>query len=65
MSTCELMDRFYGHARAGLGKDQALRQAELDLIRGPIVVGREGDASERDASFPFHWAAFQVFGDSR
>jgi CHAT domain-containing protein/Tfp pilus assembly protein PilF len=58
-STSELMNRFYRHLRSGKPKDEALRAAQLDLIRG-----RDVPAGAR-FSHPFHWAAFQVFGDWR
>jgi CHAT domain-containing protein len=51
-STAELMTRFYRHLRAGKTKDDALRTAQLELIR---TRGR--------TSHPFHWGAFQLSGD--
>jgi len=50
-STASLMDRFYG-ALETMPKDEALRIAQLDLIR------KGGEAAR-----PFHWAAFQLIGD--
>jgi CHAT domain-containing protein len=50
-STPELMKRFYSYLKAGRTKDEALRSAQIDLIRGRYT--------------PFHWAAFQVIGDWR
>jgi CHAT domain-containing protein len=53
-STAQLMTRFYAHLRAGKSKDEALRAAQLEAI------------SQRSAyAHPFHWAAFQLFGDWR
>ncbi len=52
-STAELMTRFYEHLRAGKSKDEALRAAQLDLIRGRVEAWRD----------PFFWAAFQLHGD--
>ena len=52
-STAVLMEGFYRHLRAGKSKDQALRQAQLELVRG----------ARRDRRRPFHWAAFQLIGD--
>ena len=40
-----------------------IRQAQADLIRGPEADGRE--RAESVASAPFHWAAFQLYGDWR
>jgi CHAT domain-containing protein/Tfp pilus assembly protein PilF len=52
-STAELMKRFYGHLKGGKAKDEALRAAQVEMIR------TEGTAH------PFHWAAFQLIGDWR
>jgi CHAT domain-containing protein len=63
-TTAELMLRFYRHLRSGLPKDEALRAAQLELIRGPIeVTDNRGRRVLKDASAPFYWAAFQVYGD--
>ena len=37
-TTAALMKRFYGYLKAGRSKDAALRQAQLDLIRGSVSV---------------------------
>lgn len=52
-STADLMRRFYGHLREGRSKDEALRAAQVELIRS------------RGFSHPFYWAAFQLTGDWR
>jgi len=63
-ATSELMIRFYKHLRAGLPKDEALRQAQVELIRSPIEVGNEkGKKTLFNASKPYFWAGFQVYGD--
>jgi CHAT domain-containing protein len=63
-ATSELMIRFYKHLRAGLPKDEALRQAQVELIRSPIeVVSEKGEKTVFDASAPYFWAGFQVYGD--
>lgn len=63
-TTAELMIRFYRHLRSGLSKDEALRAAQMELIRGPIEVTDEnGKVIKIDASSPYYWAAFQVYGD--
>ena len=60
-ATQELMVRFHRHLEAGLDRDEALRAAQVELIRGPVRLGGKG--AELDASAPFYWAAFQVYGD--
>lgn len=50
-STSALMTRFYTHLARGATKDEALRQAQLELLRDPATA------------HPFSWAAFQIFGD--
>lgn len=63
-ATAELTVRFYRHLREGLTKDEALRAAQMELIRGPIKIkDRLGQAEERDLSLPYYWAAFQLIGD--
>jgi CHAT domain-containing protein len=65
-ATAELMTRFHRHYAAGLSKDEALRQAQIELIRKPIQITIvNGQTVETDASAPFFWAAFQLFGDWR
>lgn len=65
-ATAELMARFHRHYAAGLSKDEALRQAQIELIREPIrITTANGQTVETDASAPFFWAAFQLFGDWR
>jgi CHAT domain-containing protein len=52
-STAELMRRFYGHLQAGRSKAEALRRAQLELLRHPAT------------SPPYLWAAFSLTGDWR
>lgn len=64
--TAELMARFHRHLAAGRPKDEALRAAQLELIREPLrIATAQGQEIEMDASAPFFWAAFQLFGDWR
>jgi CHAT domain-containing protein/Tfp pilus assembly protein PilF len=58
-STAQLMTRFYGHLKAGTAKDEALRRAQIDLIRG----GRQAGGTAGTLTHPYHWAAFQLIGD--
>jgi CHAT domain-containing protein/Tfp pilus assembly protein PilF len=63
-ATSELMIRFYKHLRSGQTKDEALRQAQMELIHGPIeVLNKKGERALLDASAPYFWAGFQVYGD--
>jgi CHAT domain-containing protein/Tfp pilus assembly protein PilF len=72
-STAELMRRFYGYVREGRPKDEALRSAQLDLIRnyGPRAggpgraIGGLTTQGPGEACQPFHWAAFALYGDWR
>jgi len=50
-STAELMKRFYGYLKAGRTKDEALRLAQVELIRSTRY------------SQPRDWAAFELMGD--
>jgi CHAT domain-containing protein/Tfp pilus assembly protein PilF len=59
-STPVLMKRFYGYLKAGRSRDEALRAAQIDLIR--TAAGKRTGA---DLSHPFRWAAFQLSGDWR
>jgi CHAT domain-containing protein len=65
-ATSELMQRFYRHLRSGKPKDEALRAAQLELIRSPLRVsdGR-GGWTMRNAAAPYFWAALQLVGDGR
>ena len=51
-STARLMTSFYQRLSAGVSKDEALRQAQLELMR------RSGGVY----AHPFYWAAFQLSG---
>ena len=56
--TEQLMTAFLGRWLKGEGKAEALRQAQLDCLRGelPLPNGRRADQ-------PFYWAGFQLYGD--
>ena len=72
-STSELMTRFYTHLNQGMSKDEALRAAQISLLRsgdpGPDDSGTRGvrrlARSTGESSHPYHWAAFQLVGDWR
>ena len=57
-STPTLMKRFYGYLSAGRSPAEALRAAQVDLIRTPPGKGQGSRLSH-----PFRWAAFQLYGD--
>jgi CHAT domain-containing protein len=52
LSTVPFMKRFYRYLRHGKSKDEALRAAQIDQIR-----------DKSGSRHPFHWAAFELFGD--
>lgn len=49
-STPRLMDSFYGNLASGSSPESSLRAAKLDLIH-----------AQNRFSFPFYWAAFQMY----
>ena len=51
VSTSELMKRFYTYLKEGKPKDEALQQAQSDLMRQPQFAS------------PLYWAAFKLSGD--
>lgn len=60
LSTAVLMERFYGHLQAGLPTAEALRRAQLELLREPVSVGEGDDVV--DSRHPYYWAGFQLSG---
>ena len=63
-STAELMSRFYGYLKEGETHSEALRRAQIDLIRHPVTVYDDrGEGREIDVSHPYYWAAFQLNGE--
>lgn len=63
-TTAEFMVRFYRHLKEGLSKDEALRATQIEFIRGPIqITNDKGERVDFDASAPYYWAAFQIYGD--
>jgi len=59
-STARLMESFYAHLEQGLPRDEALRAAQREILRG-----RGRGVSRPEESHPFHWAAFVLSGDGR
>ena len=68
VSTAVLMEKFYRYLKEGHNKATALQKAQIDLIRNPVKLKRQGGigrwlpAKNFDASHPYHWAAFQLIG---
>jgi CHAT domain-containing protein len=52
-----LMERFYTHLRGGLGKAEALRQAQQDVRDYRDTAGQQRYAA------PYYWAGFVLAGD--
>lgn len=52
-SSAEIVENFYKYLDDGMPKDEALRQAKLDLIN-------QGDPLR---SHPYYWAAYVTIGD--
>lgn len=69
-STAVLMSSLYGSIEDGMARDQALRQAQLELIEaaGPegvwdTIVGWLGsNDGEASIAHPYYWGAFQLAG---
>jgi CHAT domain-containing protein len=55
IATASLMQAFYQNLQRGLAKDDALRQAKLELLKGRQPAWRH----------PYYWAAFVLVGDSQ
>ncbi|MBK6962396.1 MAG: CHAT domain-containing protein [Bacteroidales bacterium] len=52
-SSAEIVEKFYEYLEDGMAKDEALRQAKLDLI----------DQGDPLRSHPYYWAAYVTIGD--
>lgn len=55
IATASLMKSFYKNLQQGLGKDDALRQAKLGLLRGQQPAWQH----------PYFWAPFVLVGDAK
>jgi CHAT domain-containing protein len=55
IATASLMKAFYKNLKQGLAKDDALRQAKLELLRGKQPAWRH----------PYYWAPFVLVGESQ
>ncbi len=77
-STSQLMQQFYKNLASGSSKAEALRQAQLSLIKGgnPVTNQSRGDsfklstsdgakpAITHDFSHPYYWAPFILIGNN-
>jgi CHAT domain-containing protein len=65
-ATRKLMERFYDNLwQKKLSKLEALRQAQLSMLRGELVRGVEVERTPDNRLPPFYWAAFVLSGDWR
>ena len=74
-ATRDLMVSYYKRLQAGEGRTEALRQVQLEMLRGGKqeeqggvrrgVSGEQAGKSRNDRSHPFYWAAFIQSGDWR
>jgi CHAT domain-containing protein len=65
-ATRKLMERFYDNMwQKKLSKLEALRQAQLSMLRGELVRGVEVERTPDNRLPPFYWAAFVLSGDWR
>ncbi len=55
VATASLMKSFYKNLQSGLPKDEALRQAKLELLNG----------AKRAWRHPYYWAPFILVGDTK
>jgi CHAT domain-containing protein len=75
--TLGLMSRFYEHLNEAPIKAEALRQAQLDMIRGNVAIANGvlqtsrgefplppafGNLTVSDLSHPYYWSAFTAIG---
>lgn len=61
-SAAELMTRFYARLATGLPADEALRRAQLELLRGSVTIERDGQTIALRTAEPRHWAPFVLIG---
>ena len=64
-----LMHRFYElrvqEGPGGMAKAEALRRAQVELLRGVSLSPTTKGAPPRDFSHPFFWAPFVLIGNWR
>ena len=73
-ATRDLMVAYYKRLTADEGRSEALRQVQLEMLRGDMrivgeagrgVLGAQAPAGKIDYSHPFYWAAFIQSGEWR
>jgi CHAT domain-containing protein/tetratricopeptide (TPR) repeat protein len=65
-ATRKLMERFYENLwHKKLSKQEALRQAQLAMLRGELRRGAEIEREQDSRLPPYYWAAFVLSGDWR
>jgi CHAT domain-containing protein len=66
-ATRKLMERFYdNYWKKNLGTLEALREAQLAMLRGELARGLDWDQGPDNARLPpYYWAAFVLSGDWR
>ena len=64
--TARLMVTFHEEVMRGSDLDAALRAAQVEFLGSPLAIeAGAGGQVELDASAPWFWAAFQLYGDAR
>jgi CHAT domain-containing protein len=72
-ATKELMVSYYKHLSSGVGRMEALRRVQLEMLQGGRSatkgqsrgLGAASKVAEQDYSHPYYWAAFIQSGDWR
>ena len=63
-ATALFMKKFYYYYKTGLRLDEALRKTQIEFIDKNVVVGDKNFPEGTNISYPFYWAAFQLYGPS-
>jgi CHAT domain-containing protein/Tfp pilus assembly protein PilF len=71
-ATCDLMIDYYTRLQRGEGRTEAIRQAQLSMLRGKAQSRAKGTrglrgtaATSTSSAHPYYWAAFISSGDWR
>jgi CHAT domain-containing protein len=60
-STALLMEKFHGRLKRGESKEEALRQAKLEIMKTRVKLAATG--TQESLAAPFFWAPFILVGD--